>query len=88
MTYDYRDFLGDVLLFRAVRDSESRPEEWASRWLLNIQKNESLSWDERRRLMLATKIADLFDDYKGYLLEEIESDVRRASLPNEDSILC
>lgn len=86
MDYDYRDFLGDVLLFRAVRDSERHPEEWASRWLADIQKNESLSWDERRRLMLATKIAELFDDYKGYLLEEIESEVARVSRPDEDCV--
>lgn len=88
MDYDYREFLGDVLLFRAVRETEKVPEEWAARWLANIQKNESLSWDERRRLMLATKIAEMFDDYKDYLMEEIESDLRRASLPNEDSIVC
>lgn len=86
MTCDYREFLGDVLLFRAVRDSERTPGEWADRWLGNIEKNASLTLDERRRLVLATKMAELIDDYKGFLLEEFESDLRRASLQDEDLI--
>lgn len=88
MDYDYREFLGDVLLFRAVRDMDDNPGEWVDRFLSILRNNDDTSWDERRRLMLAAKFADLIDDYKDYLLEEIESDLTRASLPNEDSILC
>lgn len=88
MDYDYRDFLGDVLLFRAARDMDGNPGEWADRFLSIIRKNNSWSQDEYHRLALAVKVAEMFDDYKDYLLEEIESDLTRASLSNEDSILC
>lgn len=77
---DYKEFLGDVLLFRVVRDTDSAPGIWVDRWLDQIGNDKSLSGEERDRLLIATKVAELFDDRKQWLQDEMESDLRKMML--------
>lgn len=77
---DYKEFLGDVLLFRVVRDTDSAPQIWVDRWLDQIGNDKNLSGEERDRLLIATKVAELIDDRKQWLQDEMESDLRKMML--------
>lgn len=75
---DYREFIGNVLLFRAVRDTDIQPEIWVDRWLDNLEHSKDHPAEVRNHLMLAVKMAELIDDRKAWLLQEIEEDLQQA----------
>lgn len=86
---DYTEFIDAVLLFRAVRDMDTPcspgppPELWLDKRLDDLATSsrtnpdyytpEVVEW-----LTLASKMADLIDDRKQWLLEEIEEDLKKA----------
>lgn len=83
---DYTEFLGDVLLFRAVRDMEDTPcsqgppkELWLDIRLESIGDNPDWTPEQQRYLILASKVADLLDDRKGWLLASIEADLNESA---------
>ena len=73
---DYAQFLDAVFLFRSLRHMDSFPETWTQRKLDTLA-----SGDEPREvkdmLSLAAKMAEAIDDYKGWLLEEMEAGLLR-----------
>lgn len=75
---DYRNFLDSVLLFRTVRDTDISPEIWVDRWLDSLENSKDHSPEVRQHMILATKVAELIDDRKAWLLEEIDADLKEA----------
>jgi hypothetical protein len=80
--YSYLEFLGDVLLLRSGRDMEhtdcSQPpprELWLDIQLERMHADSGYSEEERQTLLLTAKMADLLDDRKQWLMEEIQSEV-------------
>ena len=89
---DYTEFIDAVLLFRYMRDTDKAPEAWLARRLSSLavdgQENpdyyttEVLEW-----LSFISKFAELIDDRKADLLEEIEADLRKVIRPaSEDQV--
>ena len=78
---DYIEFLNDVTLFRAVRDMDDNccpgppAELWLDIRLENIASDKTYDDETRRYLILASKFAELIDDRKAWLLEEVENDL-------------
>jgi len=75
---DYLNFVDSILMFRGVRDTDDAPEIWMDRWLDHIECDKSNSADVKRHLVLATKLAELIDDRKQWLLDEVDGDLRKA----------
>jgi len=73
----YQEFLDGVLLFRGLRDMDDFPETWAERWLSRIVISDDPQ-GMKDFLSLATKMAELIDDRKAWLLEEVDSDLKEA----------
>lgn len=75
------DFLWGVSLFRAARDMTSPcsgapdPELWLDIELERIDADPGYSTEERQQLIMTAKVADLFDDRKRWLLDEIRDDL-------------
>jgi hypothetical protein len=78
----YIDFLDGVLLFRGLRDSDTFPETWTERWLSTIVISNEPP-EAKHFLRLMTKLAELIDDRKAWLLEEINNDLHKILI--EDS---
>lgn len=76
-TKGYQEFLDGVLLFRGLRDMDTFPETWTERWLSGIVVSDSPP-EVKDFLKLATKVAELIDDRKAWLLEEIDADLKEA----------
>lgn len=78
---DHLDFLGGVILFRTARDMKSScspgppPELWLDIELESIKSNPAWTDQERRDLILTSKLAELIDDRKIWLLKEIEDGI-------------
>jgi hypothetical protein len=78
---NYADFLGGVLLFRVIRDmncscSPGPPRElWLDMELESIRDAPDWTDEERYELILTAKLADLIDDRKSWLFEEIREDL-------------
>lgn len=80
---DYTGFLEGVILFRIARDtmdcscSPGHPGElWLDIELENIEADTVWTDEEKRELILTAKLAELIDDRKAWLLEEIKADLR------------
>jgi len=73
----YREFLDGVLLFRGLRDMDDFPETWTERWLSRIVISDD-PVETKSFLLLATKVAELIDDRKAWLLQEVDDDLRAA----------
>lgn len=84
---DYLDFLSGVLLARTARDtmdcscSPGHPVElWLDIELENIEADPVWTDEDRRELILTSRLAELIDDRKGWLLEEIRADIWRSAI--------
>ncbi len=77
---DHLDFLGNILLFRTARDMNSScspgpdPELWLD---ISLESISTGDWtdQEKQELSLTSKMADLIDDRKAWLLEEVSKDL-------------
>lgn len=79
-------FLDGILTYRSERDADSSPETWLSRRLSALFDTDN-DGDWKAYLSLSMKLADLLDDRKRWLLNDIREDFTEI-LSNEDSILC
>ena len=86
---DYVEFLGNVLLFRTTRDMNcscspgNQPELWLDIELEHISANAEWADGEKQQLILTAKVADLLDDRKVWLLEEIHRDLYLIEHPGQ-----
>ena len=89
---DYTEFLGTILLFRTVRDMDPSCSPGLPKELWLDRRLESLADDHRedpdywtdevvQYISLASKMAELIDDRKAWLLEEVENDLSKIELP-------
>jgi len=74
---DYLEFISGVLLFRTRRDLDDFPETWLEREVPSIKVSDFTD-EEKQELLMLAKFADLIDNTKQWLLEEIEEDLREA----------
>ena len=79
---DYTEFLDGVLLFRTVRDTDPDPEAWMERWLAHVDSNNN-DRSTVQVLRLMTKVTEMIDPRKDWLLDEIGNDLQEVltSLP-------
>jgi len=71
---DYVEFVSGVTMFRTLRDLDQFPETWLERKVTSIKVG-NWTGDEQQELLLIAKFAELADDRKTWLLEEIEEDL-------------
>lgn len=75
MSRDYLDFLDDVLIFRAYRAfGDPQPEIWMDKALDRMNPGR----DDEKHLPFAAKMAELIDDRKQWLLDELSEEVSKA----------
>lgn len=85
---DYAEFVDAILLFRCVRDMDlpdsPAPGTWLQDHLDSVANQENGDYwtpEVKEYLCLAYKIADLIDDRKQWLIDEIEADLRKVQRP-------
>lgn len=85
MLRDYTEFLGAVFLFRAARDMDTSccpgppPELWLDMRLENLESDKDMDPETKEWILIASKMAELIDDRKAWLLEEVEADLDKAT---------
>ena len=81
---DYLDFTGGILLARIARDMKSPccagndPQLWLDIELENIEADKIWTPEEKQQLRLTAMLAELLDDRKAWLLEELREDLKVA----------
>jgi hypothetical protein len=86
---NYKDFLEGVLLSRTVRDADcscspGHPVElWLDIELETIEDDKEWTSEEKQELALTAKFAELLDDRKKWLLEEITRDLYLIDHPGQ-----
>jgi hypothetical protein len=74
------DFLSSVhgiLFTRSIRDMDRFPETWLEREVASVKVSD-FSDREKAELLAAAKMAELIDDRKAWLLEEVKQDLSAA----------
>lgn len=74
---DYLDFLSSIIFHRRIRDIDKDKWIWMDLALdFLVNHAEGFTAEEIQRMSLAIKMAELIDDRKAWLLDEVDQEVR------------